>query len=157
MGILSDIADAVVAYPHEYLTLEIIDVSPAAGTAVNVNEQVTFRIQVANSGPLDAKNLSILVEGLHGTEVKSGSAGAQWGDSFTWDVDTYVPAHSAQTPVVVGGSVMSFRPTQAFSTARSLVRVSVAGWDTDFEHIGFAHSRADAEAKGTYSAEVSPQ
>ncbi|MGY4642294.1 hypothetical protein [Cellulomonas sp. URHB0016] len=155
MGVLSDLTDAVEAYPHEYLTLDIVQVDPP-GVAVNAGDDVLFRIQVANSGPLDADELSLLVEGLNGTEVKSNGAAAQWGDSFeisgTWFGT--VPAHSADSPVVSGGNKFHFKPSTSSTSVRDLVRVSVLAWETDFGHITSSHSRADTEAEDTYSSTV---
>jgi hypothetical protein len=156
--VLEDIEAAFEAYPHEYLTLEIVEVAPPGGV-IDENDDVSFRIRVTNSGPLHVNQLSLLVEGLNGTEVKSNGAAAQYDSSFTlsgsWFGD--VPAHSSGNPVVTGGSKFYFRPTIALPLKRELVRVSVAEWDSDgFAHLQNGHTRKDPAAKGTYSSTVSP-
>ena len=52
------------------MTVEIVEVEPPGGL-IHEDEEVPFRIQVANDGPLDANQVSLLVEGLNGTKVKS--------------------------------------------------------------------------------------
>jgi len=161
MGLLSELAQAVENYPHEYLTLEIIDVDPTVGDTINEDEDIHFRIQVSNSGALDVQDLELLVEGLNGTEVKQNGALAQWGSSFTSPKGYFpeVKAHSANGtgPVVYPGSPLTFRRSRPTSSVRDLVRVSVAGWDTDTKHIFISHSRADTEANAVFSSTVSPQ
>ena len=82
MTIITDLVQAIETYPHESLVLEIIAVDPP-GDAVNTGEDVRFRIQAANSGPLDVNDLTVLVEGLNGTEVKKNGAAAVFVSSFT--------------------------------------------------------------------------
>jgi hypothetical protein len=158
MGLLDDIADAVVAYPHDYLEIEIVEVD-WPGNVINAGEDVTFRFQVSNSGPLDVNELTLLVEGLNGTEVKANGAAAQWVDSVTTSPSYFgnVPAHSANGagPVVSPGNKWHFKPTRSSSQVKDLVRVSVAGWETSLNHITSGHSREDALAQDTYSSTVS--
>jgi hypothetical protein len=156
MSMLADLADAIEAYPHEFLTLEIVEVDPP-GSTINEDEDVRFDIHISNTGPLDVLELSLLVEGLDGTQVKSNGAAAQWGDSFVYDgtsVLNKIPGHSGTTPVVLAG--IHFMPVSRSTAVKDLVRVSVAGWDTDFTHMQIGHSRADAAAQVTYSSKVSP-
>jgi hypothetical protein len=157
MSLLDDLADEVQAYPHNYLEVEIIDVDPP-GNVVNEDEEVSFRIQVSNSGPLDANDLSLLVEGLNGTEVQSNGVNLPWLDSFTISgaFCGNVLAHTANGsgPKVVPGNPFHFRQSRDFASATDLVRVSVAGFDTSFDHVTLGHSREDASAQDTYSAIV---
>ena len=41
-----------------------------------------FRIQVGNNGPLDANQVSLLVEGLNGTKVQSNGLNPAFLDKF---------------------------------------------------------------------------
>lgn len=156
MGLLSEITSAVQDYPHEYLTIEIIEVEPP-GDVVDVDDDVRFRIQVSNSGPLHVDDLDLLVEGLHETQVKSGGAIAQYDDSFTTGAGWFprVPAHSAAEPVEMPGSDFWFTVSRAWAREKTLVRVSVAGWNSSFDHIFGGHTREDAAALGVYSSTVS--
>ena len=161
MGILDDVTNAVITYPRDYLEVEIINVNPP-GSELNVGEDALFTFQVANNGPLDVKDLTLKVEGLNGTTVKANGAAAQWEPSHTSRVGYFptVPAHSNGPndpgPVVAPGIEWHFKPATSSSSVRDLVRVSVAGWTTDFEHMFRNHSQADAEANATYRSTVSP-
>ncbi len=158
MTILTDFTNAIESYPHEFLTLSIVEVDPP-GSTVNALDDVQFRIQVANSGPLNVLQLNILVEGLNGTLVKSNGAAAQWVSSFTVSGNFFgdVPAHSAATPVVSGGNKFHFKPSTSSSVSRDLLRITADEWNADLVHPLVSHSRADALANDVYSAVVSPQ
>jgi hypothetical protein len=156
MSMLVDLANAIEAYPHEFINLEIVEVDPP-GNTINEDEDVVFEIHITNTGPLDVLELSILVEGLNGTEVKSNGAAAQWTDAFTYDGTSdldKIPGHSGNSPVVL--SRLHFKHPRSRPAVTDLVRVSVAGFDADFGHMLVAHSRADTAAQATYSSTVSP-
>jgi len=157
MTILTDLADEFETYPRDFLDVQIIQVDPP-GVVINPLETVLFRIQVANSGPLDANQLSLLVEGLNGTLVRSNGVNSPWLSSFTISGAFFgdVLAHSATTPKVSPGDKFAFQPSTSSSTVRDLVRVSVAGWETDLVHMTSGHTRADTEAKDVYASTVSP-
>ncbi len=158
MGLLDDLTDAVITYPREYLVVEIVQVEPPGGL-VHEDEDVPFRIQVANDGPLDANQVSLLVEGRNGTQVKSNGAGSQYGGSFTISGAFFgnVPAHSNGPndpgPVVTTGDPFFFKQGSD-APARDLVRVSVAGWSSNFDHMFNNHTVPDPEAKDVYNAQV---
>jgi hypothetical protein len=158
MGLLDDISNAVKTYPREYLIVEIVQVEPPGGL-IHEDEDVPFRIQVANDGPLDANQVSLLVEGLNGTKVKSNGAAAQYGDSFTISGSYFgdVPAHSNGPndpgPVVSKGNPFMFKQGSD-APARDLVRVSVKGWSSSFDHMFNNHTQADTEAQDVYNAQV---
>jgi hypothetical protein len=156
--ILEDLTKAMEDYPHVYLTLEFVEVD-IPGTKINKNDDVQFRIQIKNAGPLDVNQLSLLVEGLNGTQVKSNGAAAVFGSSFTLNGSFIgnIAAHSADNaPVVTGGNKFHFKPTNVSSSIEDLVRVSVAGWDTTLNHQETAHTRADPAAEATFSSVVEP-
>lgn len=156
MTIIDDLVDAIEAYPHESLTFEIVEVDPP-GNAINTDEDVPFRIQVANAGPLDVLDLTVLVEGLNGTEVKNNGALSVYASSFTTSVGQFptVPAHQGGTPVLSEGGRFSFEaPRTTKPAGTQLVRVSVAGWNTNFTHMLVSHSDPDTTAKATFSSAV---
>ena len=157
MSILDDISNAILAYPHERLVLEIVEVDFPGGV-IDRNEDVQFRVQVTNTGTLDVNELDVLVEGLNGTLVKGNGAAAQYASSFTTSNGYLgtVPAHSPNDPVASGGGKFFFKPTTSSTVIKDLVRVSVAGWDTTFDHPLINHSRADAAANGVFRSAVSP-
>jgi hypothetical protein len=156
MTIINDLVAEIEAYPHESLTLEIVEVDPPGG-AVNIDEDVLFRIQASNSGALDVNDLTVLVEGLNGTRVKQNGAAAQFVSSFTTSVGQFprVPAHQGNTPVLSTGSPFHFEaPGSPKPAGTQLVRISVVDWRTDLNHVFVNHSRADAAANATYSSAV---
>lgn len=155
MSVIADLKNEIEAYPHEFLTLEIVEVDEP-GDAINVGEDVTFRIQVTNSGELDVSDLSLLVEGRHGAQVRDQGAASQFGDDFTASPLSFahIPAHRPNSPVVSGGSKYTFKAPAGPTPETELVRVSVASWDTDLSHLLIDHSDPDTLAKTVFSSEV---
>ena len=159
MTIITDLVQAIETYPHESLVLQIIAVDPP-GDAINTSEDVRCRIQAANSGPLDINDLTVLVEGLNGTKVKNNGAAAVFASSFTTVVGQFprVPAHQGNAPVENTGGDFHFQaPSTSKPAGTQLVRISVAGWNTDLNHAFVNHSQADAAANATYSSAVATQ
>jgi hypothetical protein len=155
MSVLDDIKNAVLAYPHDELTIEIIEVA-WPGVGIDDEDDCTFRFQVANGGTLNVKNLDLHVQGLNGTQVKANGAAAQWVTSFTTG-DSYfgdVPAHQPDNPIVSAGNKFHFKPTRSSTTITDLVRVSVWNWHSDFDHIFDGHTDADGAASAVYSSAV---
>ncbi len=68
-----------------------------------------------------------------------------------------MPAHSNGSngpgPVVTTGDPFHFKQGSD-GAARDLVRVSVAGWSSSFDHMFNNHTDADAEANDVYNAQV---
>ena len=68
-----------------------------------------------------------------------------------------MPAHSNGSngpgPVLTTGDPFHFKQGSD-APARDLVRVSVAGWSSSFDHIFNNHTDADPEAKDVYNAQV---
>ncbi|MDH3293038.1 MAG: hypothetical protein OER95_01800 [Acidimicrobiia bacterium] len=153
--ILEELKKAYEDYPHVYLELSLVDVD-FDGTRINVNEDVDFRIQAINRGPLDMNELSLKVTGLNGTLVKEPSAIAPWTTEFEIDGEFFGNAlgHNGNNPAVSPGGKYKFRPTSASSLVRDLVRIEVIGWNSDSSHLENGHTRADPDANVVYRAEV---
>ena len=151
MGLLDDLHDEVNNYAHNYLELSIVQVDPP-GDFINEDEDVAFRIQVSNPGPLDVNNLSLLVTGLNGTDVKSNGTNSAYVDSFTISGAFFgnVPAHET---VVSPGPKFHFKTSRDSAAEVALVQVSVANWATTFDHI-LASTPPDPEANGIYGSTV---
>jgi hypothetical protein len=155
--ILEELEQAYEDYPHVYLELSLVDVDFPGGV-IDEGDDVGFRIQAINRGPLDMNELGLLVTGLNGTEVKSNGAAAQWADSFEVSGSYFgnVLGHNGNNPVVSGGNKFHFRPGSAAGGVKDLVRVEVLSWNSDGSHLENAHTRADPEANVVYRADVSP-
>ena len=127
MSMLVDLANAIEAYPHEFINLEIVGVDPP-GNTLDEDEDVEFDIHITNTGPLDVLELSLLVEGLNGTEVKWNGAAAQWTNAFTYAGTLHPWTGSRVTPETplscCRDSTSSIRGAAASAT--DLVRVSVS-------------------------------
>lgn len=153
--LLEQISDELTVYPSTYLTIEIIDVD-WPGVEINDEEEVEFRFQVSNSGPLIVRNPSFKVEGLNGTLVRGNGAAAAYLSSFDTTAGFFpdVPAHQPNNPVTWTSGPFRFKPTRSSSISRELVRVSMGEWDSDWDHPMVSHTRPDANANASYSSAV---
>jgi hypothetical protein len=157
MGFLEDYVNAIETYPREYLRLEFTELNPP-GDVLNVKEQVNFRLQVSNLGPLHIDNLRILVTARNGTQVKNGGAAAQYDTTALSNTISRVNAHSGDTPVSTPGSPMKFKAgPEAHTSVRELLVATVEEWEPLWDHPLTAHSDPDPLAKATFSSAVSAE
>src|SRR3954464_14805519 len=92
--VLADLQNAIETYPQTYLTVEIYDVDPpGSGTAINEDEDVTFRVRVNNSGPVDVTALTLLVEAEAGADGVKFHGDTVFSPSLVSAVFDKVPAH----------------------------------------------------------------
>ena len=156
MTALDDVYNDIKNYPGTYVTIDIIDVN-WPGPTINAQDQVEFRFQATNTGMLDMTDVQFLIEGLNGTQIKGNGAAAVYADSLTTNAGFFddLPAHHPNDPVTWATSPFFFKPTNAFpKVAHDLVRVSVAGWSSSWDHVFDNHTEADPDAKGSYSSTV---
>jgi hypothetical protein len=161
--ILEDLTTAVHDYPVEYLTIEVVDLS-GFGQTINVNDDVQFRIQVTNSGPLTVSDLVLTVSAVQdGTtgddnaKVKGNDPTDTFGSSFTTDVFDDIIAHTADNLAVVsGGAKYTFKPKVKSSgnSPVDLIAITINRWTTTFDHITGSHSDANTDAPVVYSDQV---
>lgn len=156
MSLLNELVTEIETYPHTHLTLEIIEVDPD-GSNINAGEEGTFTLQVTNSGPLDVRNLSLVITGKHGTQVKGAGAAAVFGDEAVSNFFPLVAAHSRKEPVRMPGGRLHFKAPAQPKPETELIEVTVGTWDTDFQHPFLAHSDPDTAASTTFSDEVLPR
>ncbi len=151
MTALDDVYEDIKNYPSTYVTIEITDVD-WDGVAINDEEDVAFRFQAANRGMLTMTDVTFLVEGLNGTLVKGNGAAAQYASSLTTSVGFFpsLNAHQADSPVTWSSGPIWFKPTRVSSTATDLVRVSIAGWSSSWDHVFNNHTEADPDANDVY-------
>lgn len=155
--VLSDLLNAIETYPQTYLTVEIYEVK-TDGTAINAGDDVTFKVHVHNAGPLNVKNLTLLVEAEQGATGVKLHGSTVYKPSLTSAVIAQVPAHQADG--VFQETVEDHFHLQAGSASGDqkvdLVKVSINDWDTDFDHITIAHSDPAPDANDIYSHKIAP-
>jgi len=150
--VLADLQNAIESYPQTHLTVEIYDVNPPGGT-VNENDNVTFKVRVSNSGPLDVDALTLLVKGLNGTTVRKHSA-TVFTSTITSAVFGRLPAHQPDAPVDTPDDHYHFTAPSARPLA-DLVDVSIKDWNADvLAHLFNSHSDPDPAAHDVYSSAV---
>jgi hypothetical protein len=151
--VLADLVDAIETYPTDYLTIEIYDVQ-APGGGINALDDVTFKVHVHNSGPLEVTDLTILVEARPGAQGVKLHGGAAFNPSLTSAPFT-VPAHmAADTWVDVPEGHYHFQAGPQSDGSVELVRVSIDEWNTNFNHPLNAHSDPVPSDNFVYSHHV---
>lgn len=153
MGFFDDMTDAVITYPRDYLTIEIIDVD-IPGQTLNAGDEATFRIQVTNSGPLLVTDLNCKVKGMNGALVRNSGAAAVFADSFVTTTFDQIDGHRPNDPVELPGGRLSFRAPSRAQARDTLVRVTLNDWNVDLTHPLLGHSDPDTSEHATYVDEV---
>jgi hypothetical protein len=147
-GLVSDMN----AYPVTHLELRIVDVDPP-GEKVNTSEEVEFKVEVHNHGPLDVGNLQLIITGLAGTTIAQNLP--LW-PSFEPSITTFplpvIRGHggSMATP----GLPYKFKAPSAPRSTQDLVTVTVGGWNGLLDHILEGHSDPDPNVQAVYRDEV---
>ncbi len=103
MGLLTDLAEPVDNHPHDYLTLEIVDLG-RHGDILDEHEAVTFRVAVSKSGPRDVHEPGPLVTGLNSMRVRSNGTHSPWLEVAGWrgTFDHVTDGHSCPDPSAFG-------------------------------------------------------
>ncbi|HEV7654654.1 MAG TPA: hypothetical protein VGP36_07950 [Mycobacteriales bacterium] len=153
--VLSDLVDAIETYPTTYLTVEIFDVDPpGTGTGINEAEDITCKVRVHNSGPLNVLQLRLLVTG------EAGSDGVRFHDDTAFSPSLFstpielVPAHMQDGDWVETPEHYHFKAGAVSGGRVDLVGVSVDTWNADLEHPLTAHSDPDPSVGDTLSKSV---
>ena len=151
--VLDDIADAVANYLSAYVDVSFVDVSADACTSINTLEEVDFKLQIFNRGPLTMKDVKLRIVAKSGAKVKgAGAADVFDGEAF------------ANTIVTVGGhenktteNLHLKAPAGTKPAGTELVEAYVDGWDALWTYTLNKSSGASDEPLGVYEAEVHPQ
>ena len=154
--VLADLLNAVETYPQTYLTVEIYDVDPpGSGTGINAEEDVTFKVHVHNSGPLNVDQLTLLIESQAGADGVKLHGGAAFNPSLISTPIETVPAHMKDGDWVdPPDGHFHFKAGPASGGKIDLVRVSINTWDADDSHIYKAHSDPAPSVGDTYNKTV---
>jgi hypothetical protein len=154
--VLADLMDAVQTYPQTYLTVEIYDVDPPGSeTGINEREDVTFKVHVHNSGPLDVVDLTLLIAAQPGADGVKLHGGNAFNASLTSTPIDVVPAHMADgTWVDPPDGHFHFQAGAPSGGKVDLVKVSINAWNGSLGHILDAHSDPDSSVQDTLSKSV---
>ena len=154
--VLADLLEAVETYPQTYLTIEIYDVDPpGSGKGINAGEDVTFKVHVHNSGPLNVDQLTLLIESQAGADGVKLHGGAAFNPSLISTPIETVPAHMKDGDWVdPPDGHFHFKAGPASGGKIDLVRVSINTWDGDLDHIFKAHSDPVPSVEDTLNKNV---
>lgn len=154
--VLADLVDAIETYPTNYLTLEIYEVDPpGSGTGINEQEDVTFKVHVHNSGPLNVDGLTLLIEAMPGAEGVKLHGSTVFKSNLTTLPIKQVPAHmAADTWTETVESHYHFKAGPHTPSVVDLIRVSISEWDADLDHPLKAHSDPVPSDNDVFSAKV---
>ncbi len=155
MAFFDDMNDALEIYPVDNVTIEIIDVT-FTGNALNVNEEGTFRVRVNNNGPLELTDVTLKVSGQNGVKVRNnGGASPPFSSEFVsgpGQIPT-IPGHDGS--VLHTGGPWKFKAPAGAQDSRTLIKVTLEGWNANLNHILNSHSKELPVApKGTFAAAV---
>jgi hypothetical protein len=153
---LANMVEAIETYPQTYLTLEIYEVDPpGSGTAINEGEDVTFKVHVHNSGPLNVNQLTLLIEAQAGADGVMLHGGKAFNPSLISTPIDQIPAHQMDGDWIdPPDGHYHFKAGSATGGKVDLVRVSINTWDTDFNHPLLAHSDPVPSDNIVFSANV---
>jgi hypothetical protein len=154
--VLSDLVDAVETYPQQHLTVEIYDVDPPGPeTGINEHEDVTFKVHVRNSGPLEILGLTLLIEAEAGADGVKLHGGAAFNPSLTSTPIDVLRAHMADDEWVdPPDGHFHFLAGPPSGGKVDLVKASVDAWDGSLRHILEGHSEADPAVQDTLAKNV---
>jgi hypothetical protein len=152
MGVLTDLEAELEAYPETYVDLEFVDVV-VPGDVLNVNEEVMFKLQVHNRGPLTLTDLRIRFAGKNGTKVKGNGAIAQFAsEAFANTIDR-IQGHNGENLHETEVLWLKAPPgTKAVGT--DLVEAFVEEYNADVDHLLVSHTRPSTSPNGVYESQV---
>jgi hypothetical protein len=161
MAFFDDMTTALETYPVANVTLEIIEVD-FPGSALNARDEGTFKVRVNNNGPLELTDVTLRVSGQNGATVKNnGAAPAPFVNEFLTSINPVqqVPTVSGHNgSVITTGGPMKFKAPNGEQDSRTLIKVTLEGWNANLNHILNGHSEPLPVApKGTFAAAVEPR
>lgn len=156
-GVLEDLYAAVGSYVRDYLTIDFFSVNPVGGGAINEGDEVTFRLRVHNSGPLDVVNLQLHIKAEDNAKGVKRILGTSYVPFVTTDAVARVKAYQPDGTWTELPDTYSFQADDApkdDDTPVALVTAWVHSWDGDLTTILIDHAVKDKDAKETYSHKV---
>lgn len=152
MAFFDDMNAALVGYPVANVQLEIVEVD-FPDTALNANEQGSFRVRVSNTGPLNLTGVTLRIRGQNGATVANNGALAQFESEFVTQELPAIGGHLG-SQLTAGGKLRFTAPAEA-QDSKTLIMATLETWNADLNHILIGHSGAlRVTPKGTFAAEV---
>lgn len=154
--VLADLVDAVETYPQKHLTVEIYDVDPpGAETGINEGEDVTFKVHVHNSGPLEVLGLTFLVEAGAGADGVMPHGGAFFAPSLVSIPIEVLSAHMADGDWVdPPDGHFHFKAGLPSGGQVALVKASINAWNGSLRHALESHSDPNPAVQDTLTKNV---
>jgi hypothetical protein len=168
VAFFDDMTNAVAVYPVDNVLLEIVDVV-FTGDVFNVSEELSFKVKVTNTGPLNLTDVTLRLKGQHGAKLRrplvvnqpptptarASRIGAT--ATSTTFVEEFV---SAALPEIRGhggtqtSGTFTLKAPEEAQASQTLVKATIEGWNGNLNHILIDHSDPLDPPKATYSAEV---
>lgn len=153
--LLDQLSDAIHDYPSSYLSVDIYSVNPVSsdGDVINAGDEVTFRIRVNNTGPLNVINLKLLVEAEAGaTGVKKHGASSFQSNVITAPIT--VPANQYEGSWTELPDDYHFLAGPQTQEKVDLVKVFLWDWDGSLDWMLTTRSGRSDDTDAVYSHKV---
>ena len=108
----------VETYPETNVQLEIVEAT-FPGSGLNEDEQGTFRVKVANTGPLVLTNVTVRIKGQNGAMVANNGAAAPFVSQFVTGALPTVGAHNGSQ--FNSGGVLKFKAPPGAAASQDLI------------------------------------
>jgi len=154
--ILEQLSDAIQHYARDYVTVNIYSVNPVSsdGDVINEGDEVTFRMRINNSGPLEIINVALLVQAEAGaTGVKKHGASSFQSNETTTPKIT-VPANQPEGTWTELADDYHFLAGPANKDKVELVSARIWYYDADLDYMLNTLTERTDETEVIYSHKV---
>jgi hypothetical protein len=151
----NDFRAAMHDYPEQFVELEIVEVD-FPGNVLNTTDQGTFRVRLTNNGLLDMTDVSLKVQGLAGTLVKTGGAAdLEYREELTIGMNSETIVGQGGVSLTQGSKLQFKAPAGTKPAGTQLFKATIAGWNGSLVRLLNGHSHEEEIAPaGTYSNQV---
>jgi hypothetical protein len=152
MPVLEELATELEEYPATYIDLEFVDVD-IPGSVLNTNEEVQFKLEVHNRGPLTLTNVRLRIRGKNGAKVKGNGAIAQFASETVTNTIDRIQGHNGNSLQTTEALFLK-APAGTKPAGTDLVEAFVEEYDADVDHLLVSHTRPSETANGTFESQV---
>ena len=151
----NDFRAAMHDYPEQFVELEIVEVD-FPGDVLNIRELGSFKVQLTNNGLLDMTDVTLKVQGLAGTLVKTGGAADfDYREELTIGMDSETIVGQGGVSLTQGSKLQFKAPAGTKPAGTQLFKATIAGWNGSLARLLNSHSHEeDVAPTGTYSNQV---